>query len=123
MLSERERRALEDLERSLADGAECPPARSSPRWRVSLLNRPWPAAVVIGAVCAFLMMEGAGTGGLALAVAAALGWLLARYWRQLRELGDPALLAGDDTAGNDAAPLRPAHPARRHPLTRRRADS
>lgn len=109
MLSEHEKRALEDLERSLADGVECRPARRPPRWWAWARHWPWAVAVVIGSVSAFLMMEGAATGGLALALAGAFVWLLWRYWPRLRELGDPALTADDDGADDGSVPRRPAH--------------
>ena len=123
MLSEGEQRALEDLERSLADGDEIPPVRRPPRWWASIRNWPWAAAVVIGSISVALMIEGAASGGLALAVAGALAWLLWRYWPQLREQGDLSHLADDDGAGDDSAQLRPAHRAPRHPVARRRAGS
>lgn len=114
MLSEHEKRALEDLERSLADDVECPPARRRPpQWRAWFRHWPWVAAGVVGSAGVFLMVEGAAAGGLALALAGALVWLLCRYWPRLRELGNPALRADDDGADDGSAPRRPAHRARR----------
>jgi hypothetical protein len=106
MLSERERRLLAEIERSLTPGVEPQLVRRLPRWRGSSRRWPWgkAAVAVLGSVSLFLMMEGAASGGMALALTGVLCWLLWRYWPQLRERGDPALLAEDDGAHSGSAP-------------------
>jgi hypothetical protein len=107
MLSERGRRLLEALSVRFAPRVEPHPVRLLPRRRGPIRRWPWgwAAVAVVGSVSLFLMVEGAASGDMALALTGVLCWLLWRYWPQLRELGDPALLAEDDGAGNRSAPV------------------
>jgi hypothetical protein len=90
MLSDREQRILQELEASLADGGDGRRAIRRPAQRPGWLGNGLgvPAMlIVVGSVSSFLIIAGAASGGLALAVAGGLGWLLWRYWPQLRDEG------------------------------------
>ena len=82
MLSDREQRVLDELERSYDLDVPGPSARQFRR-------RSWRHPVTVGTVawavplCLFLLLSGAATGALALAAAAALGWSLWRFWAEL----------------------------------------
>ncbi len=91
MLSDHERRVLEELERGLetgprGTGASRVEARRSPGRTV----RPpgtWPV-VLLGCVSVTLLFLGVAAAALALATATAIGWLYWRLW-SLERHGDP----------------------------------
>lgn len=85
MLSDHEQRVWDDVERFWAEEAEEPP-RPAPLQRRRAPGDPadLPALVVAGAWGAVLLvLFGAVTAGLAVGVAAALGWAVWRYRPQL----------------------------------------
>jgi hypothetical protein len=89
VLSDREQRVLDELERCYLAGraVEGPPtARSRPR-RSRSGRQPLTVGAIAsaGPLCLFLLVSGAAVAAAAIAVAAALGWLLWRYWPQLDE--------------------------------------
>lgn len=104
MLSDRERRILDELEHSYADtvAAARDPRPPAPR-RLWLGDRPWVllAVGVVAVASAFLIIAGAGSGGLALGAAGGLGWVLRHYWPWLRAQGVPAW-ARDEAVGGSA---------------------
>ena len=120
MLSDREQRILDDIERSYADAGEPPRGNRPPApRRLWLGDRPWVllAGGFIAVASAFLIIAGAGSGGLALAVAGALGWSLRHFWPWLWAQGVPAW-ARDDAVGGSAQ----ARVARRPGIFQRSAD-
>lgn len=115
MLSDREQRALRDIERSFADVEEETPRGRWPRARsrrVWMGDRPWVlvAVVGVGAASVFLIIAGVASGGLALAVAGAFGWLLRRYWPWLRDQG-VLPWSGDEAVRGGSAPARVTRPS------------
>lgn len=90
MLSDREQRILQDLEASLAAGGDGRRAIRQPAQRRGWLGNGLgvPAMlIVVSSVSSFLIIAGAASGGLAIAVAGGLGWLLWWCWPQLRDEG------------------------------------
>lgn len=102
MLSDRERRVLDELERSYDLDPARPPAR---RFRSRSWRSPVTVCTLTWAVppCLFLLLSGAAAGALALAAAAALGWSLWRFWAEL-DSGFSAATSSvsekDETAGD-----------------------
>jgi hypothetical protein len=82
VLSDREQRVLDELERSYDLDAPGSSARFS---RPRSGRSPVTVVVLASAVppCLFLLLTGAASGALALATAAALGWALWRFWPEL----------------------------------------
>jgi len=83
MLSDRERRVLDELERNYEVEAAGPPSRPAPRAPSGDRLRTVVALAVAGWISLLLLVVGAVTAALALAVATALGWGLWRYWKAL----------------------------------------
>ncbi|HEX2075110.1 MAG TPA: DUF3040 domain-containing protein [Geodermatophilus sp.] len=89
MLSDHERRVLDELERSYAADSHEPPewrgahGPRSRRDRSRSVVRA--AAVVLGSGSALLLVAGAASAALALATATGLGWLLWHSWPHLSE--------------------------------------
>jgi hypothetical protein len=83
VLSDREQRLLDELERCYLAG---PAPRSRPR-RSRSGRQPLTLVVIAcsGPLCLFLLLSGAAVGAAAIAAATALGWLLWRYWPELAE--------------------------------------
>jgi len=108
MLSDREQRILQELEASLAGGGEGRRAIRRPAQRRGWLGNGLgvPAMlIVVGSASSFLMIAGAASGGLALALAGGLGWLLWRYWPQLRDEGMALpLMSGAGESGSTPPP-------------------
>jgi hypothetical protein len=120
MLSDREQRILDEIERSYADVGAAPRGKRPPApRRLWLGERPWVWLAVgfVAVAGAFLIIAGAGSGGLALAVAGALGWLLRHYWPWLRAQG-VAVWAREDAVGGSA----PDRATRRSGIFQRSAD-
>jgi ferric-dicitrate binding protein FerR (iron transport regulator) len=83
VLSDREQRALEELERCYVTEAEEPvPSGRATRRSARRPNRPpgFRAVLVLGCVSVALIFAGAPAAGLALALATAIGWLFWRVW-------------------------------------------
>jgi hypothetical protein len=116
VLSEDERKALEEMERSYgAAGPEpgrlCPGRRQHPLWG----GEPALAATVVviaGSASVFLLVNGVRGGAVAIAAATGLGWLLWRCWPQLRDLDAVAGLpvAGDGRRRNGPEDVARAQP-------------
>jgi Protein of unknown function (DUF3040) len=89
VLSDREQRVLDELERCyLAGPAAARPSAAPSRPRRRRSGRQPLTLVVIassGPLCLFLLLSGAAVGAAAIAAATALGWLLWRYWPELAE--------------------------------------
>ena len=95
MLSEREQRALEEIERSLTAGADepsVPGPPSRPRRRRRTAEHPVVRALtaVGGAAALLLLVLGVPEAAGAVATATVLVWWLWRYWPQLGDRGDIA---------------------------------
>lgn len=106
MLSDREQRILQELEASLAAGGDGRRAMRQPAQRRGWLGNGLgvPAMlIVVGSVSSFLIIAGAASGGLAIAVAGGLGWLLWRCWPQLRDEGMAVQLTSG-SRGSGATP-------------------
>lgn len=95
MLSDHERRVLDEIERQLAvedheSGRPGPALRQRPGRDG---HQPVARAVliIVGWLAVFLLIAGAAVAALALAVATALGWLLWRYWPELSDDGATTL--------------------------------
>ena len=84
MLSDRERRVLDELERNYDAEAAGPSPRPGPRPRNGEQLRTAVALAVAGWISLLLLVVGALTGALAIAVAAGLGWCLWQYWTALK---------------------------------------
>jgi hypothetical protein len=84
VLSDRERRVLDDLERNYDAEAAGPPPRPGPRPRNGEQLRTVVALAVAGWISLLLLVVGAVTGALAIAVATGLGWCLWHYWTALK---------------------------------------
>ncbi|SDY20070.1 hypothetical protein SAMN05661080_02655 [Modestobacter sp. DSM 44400] len=90
MLSDHERRVLDEFERQFAaqaqeSGGPGPVSRPPRRWNS---HQPAGRAVVmVGCLAAILLITGAANAALALIAAAALGWSLWRFWPQLHDDG------------------------------------
>jgi hypothetical protein len=120
MLSDREQRILDDIERSYADAGAAPRDQRPPApRRLWLGDRPWVllAGGFVAVVSAFLIIAGAGSGGLALCTAGALGWVLRHYWPWLAAQGVPPWPRED--AGGGSVPVRVT---RRSGMFQRNAD-
>ncbi|MFW3172822.1 hypothetical protein [Geodermatophilus sp. CPCC 206100] len=107
MLSEPEQRMWNDVERCCAAEAEEPDLAGHRGGGRSVDDLP--AAVVAGAWAAiFLVLFGVVDGGLVVAAATALGWLLWRLWPRLR--GQDVAAAGPP---GEAVDERAQHPTQR----------
>ena len=84
MLSDRERRVLEELERNYEVEAAGPPPRPGPRSPSGGRLRTVVALAVAGWTSLLLLVVGAVTAALALAVATALWWGLWHYWTAIK---------------------------------------
>jgi hypothetical protein len=84
MLSDRERRVLDELERNYEIDAAGPPSRPGPRSLRGDRLRTVVALAVAGWISLLLLVVGAVTAALALAVATALWWGLWHYGTALR---------------------------------------
>ena len=94
MLSTREQRIWDDVQRFWAEEAEEPSRVAPPvpnrRRRSSRDRAVLQVAVVVGVrLTVVLLLFGALVAGLAVGVATALAWALGRSWPQLREQGAP----------------------------------
>jgi hypothetical protein len=88
MLNDHEQRVWDDIERFWAEDAVEPP-RSVPVARPAPRTLADPALLVVAGVSIviILVLVGAPVVGVAVGVAAALGWWLWHYWPRLGELG------------------------------------
>ena len=110
MLSTREQRIWDDVQRFWAAEVEEPPRAGPPapshRKRASRDPADLPAAVVAGAwITILLVLFGAPAADLAVGVATTLGWALWRNWPQLSRQGAPKTFPN---GGNDRTTCGPA---------------
>ena len=90
MLSDREQRALEEIERCYAIGARDPvPGRRATRRSARRSDRPpgRRSLLVLASVSVALLFVGVPAAAVALALATAIGWLFWRLWSHRRDDG------------------------------------
>jgi hypothetical protein len=110
VLNDHERRVLDELERQFtveARGSCGPrPLRRQCRRRDRHGSTVRAVVVVVGWLAVFLLIAGATIAALALAAAAVLGWLVWRYWPQLRDDGAAAVPPQTDEEPTSGASTR-----------------
>jgi hypothetical protein len=107
VLTSREERVWEDIQRSWSEEAAEPPrVRPSPTKRASRAQADLPAAIGVGIrLVILLLLFGAAQAALAVAVATAIGWALWHHWPHLS--GEAELVMSPDD-GNDTTTRGPA---------------
>ncbi|WP_448624351.1 hypothetical protein [Geodermatophilus sp. URMC 64] len=119
MLSDQEQRAWKEIERSYAAEAGERDGTGGQPWTRRSRGGDGVRALAIGGVCIAIMfvLVGAPVAGLGIGAAAALGWLLWRYWPELGRActttclpmvgGLPETGGTGQEPGDDASPGRP----------------